>query len=450
MTRKDLAWRIAGFVERFDFDQLTADRQARVALCYLDFLALSAAASSLPEARHAAALSEPGPVTIPGVVKGVSESSAILALGYQGALLQLHDGYGRGGNHPSSALVPVAHVMGRDHDLRARLGALALGYEVANRLSESTHPAQSMRGSAPTATMGAMGAAAIAAKLAGLDRQGIAEAVSVAAILAPLAPYEALRVHGSAVPFHGAMAGRAGVEACRLAALGLAGGDTVLEGRPKAAGMLDFLKGSEAKVLPPEDWQGQTLDFVYFKSVPGCRHVQPALDALARIQPDVQHLDDISEISVGTYPLALAFAIPPAADYALYDRLMSLNWAIAASALYGGMSVAVAGAPPDARSLDAMIAKIKITEDPAMTALYPARLGARVTVTLRDGRVIEAVSDLLYGEEPAFEALTPAGGFAAPLSRADLIARDAAFLAPVWAGAEADLVRQTIEIATGL
>lgn len=450
MARNDLAWRIAGFVESVHFDQLGADRQARVALCYLDFLALSAAAAPLPEARHAGALSEPGLVDIPGVVQGVSESSAILALGYQGALLQLHDGYGRGGNHPSSALVPVAHVMGRHLDLRQRLGALAAGYEVANRLSESTHPAQSMRGSAPTATMGAIGAAATAAKLAGLDRNGIAEAISIAAILAPLAPYEALRVHGSAVPFHGAMAGRAGLEACRLAARGLAGGDTVLEGRPKAAGMLDFLKGDGANVAPPEEWQGQTLDFVYFKSVPGCRHVQPALDALARIQPDLATLDDIAEIEVGTYPLALAFAIPPAQDYALYDRLMSLNWAIAASVLSGGMSVAIAGAAPDAQALGAMIAKIKVVEDPAMTALYPARLGARVTLKLRDGRVTRAVSDLLYGEEPATEALTPAGGFAAPLSREDLIARDAAFLAPVWAGAETDLVRQTTEITTGL
>ena len=449
MPREDLAWRIAGFVEAYDFDKLSADRQARVALCCLDFLALAAVSSKLPEARAARLMAEPGPVSLPGIGEGLSETSAIVALGYTGALLQLHDGYGRGGNHPSSALVPVAWVMGRNHSLNERLGALALGYEVANRLSEATHPAQSVRGSAPTATMGAIGAAAIAAKLAGLDRRGIAEALSIAAIFAPLAPYEALRVHGSAVPFHGAMAGRAGVEAARLAAAGLAGGDTVLEGRPGAAGMLEFLKGAGAGVSDPETWEGQTLDLVYFKSVPGCRHVQPALDALARIQPSAAEVGQILRIEVGTYPLALAFAIPPAADYALYDRLMSLNWAVAASALYGGMSVDIASAVPDASALDAMIAKTVIAEDPDMTELYPARLAARVTLTFANGESRSAVSDLLYGEEPDFEALTPAGGHLPSLSRAALIARDTAFLAPVWGGAEADLVAQVTQIATG-
>lgn len=447
--RTDLAWRIAGFVERTGLADLTAARQARIALCCLDFLGLAAAASDMEEAREATRLAERGPVDLPGIGAGLGERSAIVALGYAGALLQMHDGFGRGGNHPSSALVPVAWVLGRDRPLTETLGALAVGYEVANRLSEATHPAQSVRGSAPTATMGAIGAAAIAAKLTGLDRAGIAQSLSIAAILAPLAPYEALRVHGSAVPFHGGCAGRAGVEAAILAAGGLEGGASVLEGRPGMAGALEFLKGAPAQVAAPEEWEGQTLDSVYFKSTPGCRHVQPALEALARIQPDPAESGRIADVLVETYPLALAFAAAPDARYALYDRLMSLPWAIAASLLNGGMSVGVARARPDAAALDRMIARIRVAEATDLAALYPGRLEARVTIRFDDGSKTRGEAGLLYGEAPLAETLTPAGGAVAPMSRAALIARATEFLAPVWKGAETAFVRDVRRLAPG-
>lgn len=427
-----LARRIGAFAAGLAWADLTPARRTRAALCYVDFLSLAAAGATLPEAAPAASLAEDGPVRVPGLDRGLSASGAMVALGYLGALLQLHDGFGRGGNHPSSAIVPAAHVAGRGKPMREILTALALGYEVANRLSAATHPEQSLRGAAPTATMGAIGAAAACGRLMGLDAEALGRAVAIAAVTAPVAAYEALRLHGSAVPFHGGLAARAGYEAARLAAHGLDGGATVLEGRPGADGLLTLLAGRAAPTPDPAGWAGETLDLVFFKPVPGCRHVQPAVEAALDLRAGLP--DDparIAAVEIETYPLALAFAAAPDARDELYDRLMSVPWCVASTLLRGPLSPGLLARPTDA-ALRALTARTAMRAAEPFVADYPDALGARVTVRLVDGARLSAERRLAYGSAADPTLLSPPGGHLAPLDRAGLLARAERFLVPVW------------------
>lgn len=427
-----LARAIGAFAARLRWSDLAPARREKAALAYLDFLSLAAAGSALPEAAPAALLAEDGAVALPGLVRPLAPAGAMVALGYLGALLQLHDGFGRGGNHPSSVIVPAVHVAGAGKPMAERLAALAVGYEIANRLSAATHPEQSLRGSAPTATMGAIGAAAACGRLMGLDEDALGRAVAIAAVAAPVAAYEALRLHGSAVPFHGGLAARAGYEAAKLAAAGLDGGATVLEGRPGADGLLTLLAGRPAPVPDPAGWQGETLDLVFFKPVPGCRHVQPAVEAALDLR-DALPADPaaIASVTIATYPLALAFAALPDARDELYDRLMSVPWCVASTLLRGPLSPA-ALAEPSSPALTALAARTELRAEAPFVAEYPAALGARLTIALADGRTLTAERRLAYGEAADPALLTPPGGHLPPLDRARLLERARGFLEPAW------------------
>jgi 2-methylcitrate dehydratase PrpD len=58
----------------------------------------------------------------------------------------------------------------------------------------------------------------------------------------------------------------------------------------------------------------------------------------------------------------------------------------------------------DTDELAALRAKVRLTEDPALTQAYPARFGARIRVELDDGRILEQhFADALGDPERALD-----------------------------------------------
>ena len=226
-------------------------------------------------------LAQPGPVKLPGEARGLTVESAAVAMGTIGALLQIHDGFGGGGNHPSSSIIPALWASRGNRPLSDLLLPAAIGYEVANRIAKCSHPAQTQAGTAPTSTTGAIGAAAAIGKLLRIDKTTLTDALSIAAFSVPVAALRGLTEHGSVVPLHGGLAARTAIEAVRLAQAGLRAGDNLLEGGIDP-GLIQVLRG-DAHALQPETWHGEMLDGVYFKPLPACRHAQPAIEAVLDI-----------------------------------------------------------------------------------------------------------------------------------------------------------------------
>ena len=203
-----LAGRIADFACRFGWQDLSVPRQRKVRWFLADFIASTLAGSTLPEAESGFVLAQPGTVKLPGDARGLSPESAAIAMGTVGALLQIHDGFGGGGNHPSSSVISALWAARDGRPLADLLLPAAIGYEVANRIAKCSHPAQTLAGTAPTSTTGAIGAAAALGKLLGLDRDTLANAISVAAFTVPVAALRGLTEHGSVIPLHGGVAAR--------------------------------------------------------------------------------------------------------------------------------------------------------------------------------------------------------------------------------------------------
>lgn len=409
-----LAARIAGFAHSLRWADLSAARRRKVRWFLADYLASTLAGSTLPEAASGYVLAQPGPVKLPGDTRGLQTESAAIAMGTVGALLQIHDGFGGGGNHPSSSIISALWAARGERPLGELHLPIALGYEVACRIAKCSHPAQTRAGAAPTSTTGAIGAAAAVGKLLGLDKKTLADAISIAAFSVPVAALRGLTEHGSAVPLHGGLAARAALEAVRLAQAGLAAGENVLEGG-KDPGLIQFLRG-DPQGLDPETWRGEMLDGVYFKPLPACRHAQPAVEAvLAVLKEGPLDFRAIKQVSVKTYPMALVFGQPPRPEHELYDRLMSMPWAIASTLVHGGFGFDNLTGPARDPRIEALYPRIHAGVEPEAEKEYPRRFCTRVEIGMASGEMRRGECRMEYGIPSESGPYSPRGTTTPPL-----------------------------------
>ncbi|MBN9474252.1 MAG: hypothetical protein ABS43_02375 [Bordetella sp. SCN 67-23] len=414
---RPLARRLAAFALGLRRADLSPARREKVALILADFLGCVLAGSCLPEAESAFVLAQPGAVRIPGAPAGLGPESAAIAMSTMGSLLQSHDGYGNGGNHPSNSIISAVWCIREGRAMASVHMAIAVGYEVANRLAASAHPALTLAGLAPTSCTGAIGATAALGRLLELDESTLARALGNAAFSFPAAALRGLTEHGSAVPLHGGLAARCAIESVKLARAGLGSGDRIFEGGADP-GVLDVLR-SRGLGQDPETWRGETLDGVYFKPIPACRHAQPAIDAIQAIWNDGPlAARDIERVDVHTYPVALRFGQAPGPAHELYDRLMSVVWAVASALCHGRYDLSNVRRPAVEPEVTQLYPRIHLHVDEAYAALYPRYLPARVEIALRGGGRRTGTCMMEYGTPSEHGPYSPGGTHAPPLDRA--------------------------------
>ena len=130
--------------------------------------------------------------------------------------------------HPTVAPLAAGLAMAERVDASGAglLEAFLVGFEVECKISEAIHPRHYMEGFHSTATVGALGATATAAKLAGLTRDEVAMALGIAASLA-----SGIRLGFGTMtkPLHAGRAAENGILAVELAARGFTSGRDALE-----------------------------------------------------------------------------------------------------------------------------------------------------------------------------------------------------------------------------
>ena len=379
-SRGDLAQRIGAWSRH---TAPSPERLARIRASIRDFVGCVSAGTRQLELGPALRLAHRGHVPVWGLEDSFDAAGAALVTGTAGSLLQLHDFYGPGGSHPSSPVIAAAwsalHTRATD-STTSFAQAVAVGYEVANRVADACMPGQILAGSTPTATSGAFGAAVAAALIDGLDAAGIGRAVCNAALLLSVAPIAAMRAHGSLVPLHAGLAARAGYEAALLARDAHAGSH-VLEGDAHGPGLISLL-GGDACRIDPDAWNGETIDAVGWKFIPACFGSHVALEAVLRM--DRIDPAEIQRVVVKQSSRLLDMVVesgPGAGD--LYDRLMSIRWVLARA--LETHAYAYPEAVAAAAATTALAAKIEIEHDPLLDAALPDTLCASIVVHTRTG-----------------------------------------------------------------
>jgi 2-methylcitrate dehydratase PrpD len=185
--------------------------------------------------------------------------------------------------HPSVCLVPTVLALGERErvDGRRAIAAYAAGFEVMARLCRTLNPGHYARGWHSTSTAGVVGAAVAAGVLLGLDRTELARAIGIAASWSG-----GLRDNfGSAVkPLHAGSAGLHGVAAAELAARGMTGSETILDGER------GFLQVMGDGVLELDAITAPALELdrsgIAFKQYACCGAIHTALDGLLDLRAE--------------------------------------------------------------------------------------------------------------------------------------------------------------------
>lgn len=252
---------------------------------------------------------------------------AALANGTLGHALDYDDMGGFG--HPSVALLPTALAVGESLGKSGRdvLAAYVIGFEVAAQLNRGAENVQGLTGFHSTATFGTIGAAAVAARLMGLD----ARQTNMAFGLAGSMPSGILQNFGSQTkPLHAGMSCRSGVLAASLAKQGWLATESFLDSK---VGWAHAYIG-EGKYDPEEMTTGLgntwlSKDTIVIKKYPCCGSNHGALDALlALLNEHKLGLDDIARVDIDGVPAISHVLLHPNPTYGFQGKF-SLHYNIA-------------------------------------------------------------------------------------------------------------------------
>jgi 2-methylcitrate dehydratase PrpD len=304
--------------------------------------------------------------------------------------------------HPSASVVPAALAAAQQASASGPvlLAAVAAGVEICDRLGLASYsPAirNSVffeRGQHATSICGALAAAAAAALVYGLDADGIAHAIGIAASMGS-GVLEANRTGGTVKRVHCGWAAHGGLAAAELARAGITGPPTVLEGR---FGFFHAWLQGEYDEAALADGLGERweLSRTVYKPYPSNHFTHPGIDCALALRAAGLDPDDLESIELGIPAATMRTIAEPEPDKkrpgSAYHAKFSGPFTVA-TALVGGGGLGVylddfgPGAHLDARRL-AIADKVRCVPDPRATDGFPLRFGAVLTVRTRGGSVL--------------------------------------------------------------
>ncbi len=392
---------ISEFVDDLDESRIPAPAMGQVRAAFRDTLGTMLGGVATRSAQIAAEVAGRDAGATRVVAGGTASACmAAFANGVAASALDYDDGHYQGGAiHPASVIVPtllatappgatiddflVAHVAGAEVAIRA------------SHLLWPQHPADDYH---CTGTGGALGAAAAAAKLRGLDADGIGRAIAIAWAHAPMSAFQ--------WPMLKEAIGWSAATATMAVSLAEAG----------FMGFPDDRRSPAPDVFPPTpfDRDGAMDDpFVatwgtvfeaantYFKPYAACRYTHAAAGGLATfMQDEGVGADDIAAIEVGTHRSAvfLSDSQPPTLEHAQY----SFPFVLAAIAVYGAAgSREMSERNLDNEAIGAVCRRTTVSYAPDLDDLYPAHYPARLVVRGTDGSSAELLCKIAPGDAEA-------------------------------------------------
>jgi 2-methylcitrate dehydratase PrpD len=301
--------------------------------------------------------------------------------------VEMDDIYREGIYHPGSPTVGAALALGDElgSSGAAVLRAVAVGYEVGDRIAETVNPSH-YRFWHTTGTVGTIGAAAAAADLLDLDEDAFAHAIATATTMSA-GLQQAFRSDAMSKPLHAGHAAEAGLLAALAAREGYTGALDVLDGPAGfGAGMSDGPDWARA-VLDPDRPLGITVPTV--KNHSCCGHTFAAVDAALELRAAGVQASRVDRIEVSTYATATKVAGNPN-PHTDFEAKFSTAYCVAAALVLGSVRLKAfepeALADPEIRRL---VSRTTLIADEAMEAVFPGRREARVAVTDTSGATRE-------------------------------------------------------------
>lgn len=392
-----------------------------------DTLAAIIGASVEPEVRQAALvaprLGGRGPATVLASGAGTSPATAALVNGLGAVRLELDEGHAHAANHPSAHTLPAVLAAAEEVDASGPelLAAAAAAYEVAVRFARGLRLRRAVH---PFGTAMACGAAVGVARLRGCDVATATQAVLIATALTPASTQRAANTGATVRNALTGVCASNGVLAVELAATGTTGDPRAPET------VFGEILGTafDGRHLVEELGGLRYLTTGYLKLHACSRWNHAPIEATERLMAEHGvRADDVADVEVATYDPATrldgrdaptGFAGKHSIPYSVAARLVRRD---------NGTEAYTDEAAADP-ALRALMARVTVVEDPAMTAAAPAVRGARVTLRLRDGQTLTATED------------DPPGSSTRPYPAAEIAAKHRALLTRALRDDAADAV----------
>ncbi len=348
-----------------------------------------------------------------GASERLPAASAALVNGTLAHALDFDDTHLPSVLHPSASVVPAAlavaeAVAAQPSEVAA---AIAAGVEVTNRLGMASYlPALGNsiffeRGFHATSICGTVGGAAAAAMLRGLDADGVAHAMGIAASMGA-GVIEANRTGGTVKRIHCGWAAHSAVMAAAMAAEGVTGPPTVLEGR---FGFLRAYLGDQYDAAALLDDLGSRWELLRtaYKPYPSNHFTHPGIDCALALRAQGLDPQDIERATLGVAEPVLRTIAEPRAEKvrprSAYHAKFSGPFTVATALLGGGgLGLTLDDFTEETASDPVRLAlaeRVELVADPRATELFPRAFAAVLRVRTKSGSVLEHRVDSSRGSQ---------------------------------------------------
>ena len=384
---------LAQFAAQLEFGDLPPLVVAKAKEIALHAWAVQLAGSTLPWSkavyRH---VESQGGVPQSSVVNSGLKTTAMnaaFANGTFGHGFEMDDNHAATGIKGGCVVLPTCLAVGEWQRSSGRdlIVAMVVAYEVMTRVGLAVNPTLLNGPHHPTGSCAPFGAACAAGKLLGLDESTMLHAISIAAGHAAGLGEAPASGRGDLKRIFGGTAASNGIRSALLAAEGLTGPATMLEGKRgfcRAFGDMSKLPALTAGL--GADWQ---ILRVHYKIYAQDGYIQPMTEALERIlkQHSIEP-EDIEEIRAGTNKHALDVVSLIREPMDLTSAQFSANFSLALFIVKGdaGFQEYTEQNLADQRIV-ALSKRIHIELDPEIEEEWQKTRprGARVTVRLKSG-----------------------------------------------------------------
>ena len=392
---------LAAYCANLKFSDLPAEVQTRARFLALDLVGNmvrgrhdTESTPVLLNAARALGLAA-GSAAVFGDSARYTPAGAALLNGAFAHSLDFDDTHAAGTLHPGAPVIPAAiaaaEMVGADG--ATVMAAIVAGYEVTCRLAVALPGGDHYdRGYHPTATCGAFGAAAAAARVFGLDAKGIGNAFGIA--LSQAAGSLQFLANGAWTKrFQVGWSAMNGLAAAVLAKEGFRGASEAVEGK---AG---FLRAYAPNPVPERVIQKLGTEFELMetavKPYPSCRYGHASVDAALALR--AEHAikpEEIERVTMGLPNKGMLLVGAPLArkqnPQNVVDGQFSGPFVVSAALTKGHMGWDSYEHLND-NDIRAMMPKVICEEDPEIQAEFPAYMSGKVTIRARGQDFIKKV-----------------------------------------------------------
>lgn len=409
---------LADFVSGLTVDNIPRPVRERAGVLAVDSIGIAV------RARHDVTLADPllrtlghlglstGNSSVIGDAATCSAFGAALVNGTLIHALDYDDTYAPGALHPSAPTLGAALVAAEAEGASGAdlVAGIIAGYEVLCRLAKALGAADHYdRGFHPSATCGAFGATAAAARIMRLSPAATADAFGI--VLSMCAGSMQFLANGAwTKAFQVGHAASSGLMAATMAREGYRGAAFAIEGDK------GFLKSyapspDVAKAVAGLGQVWETMQ-IAIKPYPSCRFAHAVMDAAIALRD--RHgfaLEDVAAVSCGLSRKAIDLVGQPIEQKrqvrTTVEGQFSAPFLIAVALTEGGMGWDSYARQLASPSIDAAMQKISVWLDPQVEALFPERFSGSITIDLTDGRQLSNFVEIPKGEPENF--ITDAG-----------------------------------------